>query len=100
IILTEVICESKKTLSALARGMDIYPRCTKNITVSDKDMQNRLEQTELVLSTLRHFGYDMSKISLDLRHGTHCHYTYPDKRNAQGESLFGEMIYNFISSVN
>lgn len=69
-------------------------------TVSDKDMQNRLEQTELVLSTLRHFGYDMSKISLDLRHGTHCHYTYPDKRNAQGESLFGEMIYNFISSVN
>ena len=37
IILTEVVCESKKTLSALARGMQTYPRCTKNITVSDKD---------------------------------------------------------------
>ena len=37
IILTEVVCESKKTLSALARGMESYPRCTKNVTVSDKD---------------------------------------------------------------
>jgi len=37
IILTEVVCESKKTLSALVRGMQTYPRCTKNITVSDKD---------------------------------------------------------------
>ncbi len=37
IILTEVVCESKKTLSALARGMESYPRCTKNVTVLDKD---------------------------------------------------------------
>ena len=37
IILTEVVCESKKTLSALVRGMQTYPRSTKNITVSDKD---------------------------------------------------------------
>ena len=37
IILTEVVCESKKTLSALIKGMEVYPRCTKNVTVSDKD---------------------------------------------------------------
>ena len=70
------------------------------LTVSDKDMANRLEQTELVLSTLRHFGYDMEKVSMDLRHGTHCHYTYPKQRNDKGESLFGEMIYEFVAWVD
>ncbi len=68
-------------------------------TVSDNDMKNRYEQTMLVVSTLKHFEYDESKISLDVRHGTHCKYTYPDQRNEQGESLFGEMICDFISSV-
>ena len=37
IILTEVICERKKPLSALVRGLEIYPRCMKNVRVSDKD---------------------------------------------------------------
>ena len=37
IILTETVCEKKKPLSALVRGMDVYPRCTKNIRVADKD---------------------------------------------------------------
>ena len=37
IILTEVVCESKKPLSALVRGMEIYPRCTKNVRVGDKE---------------------------------------------------------------
>ena len=40
--------------------------------VSDNDMKNRFEQTQLVLSTLRHFGYDQSKIFYHLMHGTHC----------------------------
>lgn len=67
--------------------------------VSDNDMTNRFEQTMLVLSTLKHFKYDESKISHVVMHGTHCKYTYPDQLNAKGESLFGEMIYDFISSV-
>ena len=37
IILTEVMCESKKPLSALTRGLEIYPRCMKNVKVGDKD---------------------------------------------------------------
>lgn len=37
IILTEVVCERKKPLSALVRGMEVYPRCTKNIEVRNKD---------------------------------------------------------------
>lgn len=68
--------------------------------VSDNDMKNRYEQTMLVLSTLKHFEYDQSRISLELRHGTHTHYTRPDMKTAEGESLYGEMIHSFILSVD
>ena len=37
IILTEVICKRKKPLSELVKGMKVYPRCTKNVKVVDKD---------------------------------------------------------------
>ena len=67
--------------------------------VSDNDMKNRFEQTMLVLSTLKHFEYDQSKISHVVMHGTHCKYTCPDQKNDRGESLFGEMIFDFISTV-
>lgn len=64
--------------------------------VSDNDMKNRYEQTMLVLSTLKHFEYDQCKISMKLMQGTHCRYTYPDILTEKGESLFGEMICDFI----
>ncbi len=67
--------------------------------VSDNDMKNRYEQTMLVLSTLKHFGYDQEKISHRVCHGTHCKYAHPDQLNEKGESLYGEMIYDFISTV-
>ncbi len=57
--------------------------------VSDGDMENRYEQTQLVLSTLKHFGYDENKICYKLMHGGHCHYTY--------SPVFDEMVYDFIS---
>ena len=37
-MLTEILCESKKKLSELVRGMQSYPRCTKNIKVRDKEI--------------------------------------------------------------
>ena len=42
---------------------------------SDNDMKNRYEQTQLVLSTLKHFEYNESKIYYKLMHGSHCHYS-------------------------
>lgn len=57
--------------------------------VSDNDMQNRYEQTQLVLSTMRHFGYDEDKIDYKLMHGTHCHYTRTEE--------FGKMICEFLN---
>ena len=62
--------------------------------VSDSDMENRLEQTQLVLSTLRHFGYDQKKIHYTLMHGTHCAYDY--RVDEAGESVFGKLILEFI----
>lgn len=65
--------------------------------VSDNDMENRFEQTQLVLSTLKHFRYDESKIHYTLMHGKHCEYDY--KTDANGESVFGKLIYDFIEKI-
>ncbi len=53
-----------------------YPKMA--FIVSDNDMKNRYEQTMLVMSTLRHFGYDMDKVMFRLMHGTHTHYACKD----------------------
>ena len=70
-----------------------YPRM--RFIVSDNDMKNRYEQTMLMLSTLSHFGYtDYDHVVM---HGTHCHYIC--KRDEHGESVFGEMISDFINNA-
>lgn len=67
------------------------------ILVSDQDMENRYEQTMLLLSTLKHFGYDPAKIDHEVLHGTHCHQVRAIDES--GESVFGKMIYQFIEKV-
>lgn len=63
--------------------------------VSDRDMENRYEQTELIISTLKHFGHTAPKIQLKVLHGAHCeHIQAIDENN---ESVFGKIIYEFIS---
>ena len=62
--------------------------------VSDNDMKNRYEQTQLVISTLRHFGYDESKYECKLMHGSHCKHDVAMDEN--GESVFGKIICEFI----
>ena len=64
--------------------------------VSDDDMKNRLEQTELVISTLKHFEYDQSKIEMRIMHGKHCAHT--DALDEKGESIFGRIVYGFIAA--
>ena len=60
--------------------------------VSDNDMKNRYEQTQLIISTLRHFDYDDSKIYYRLMHGTHCHYSKTIE--------FGKIICEFIKKTD
>ena len=61
--------------------------------VSDNDMENRYEQTMLVLSTMKHFGY--SRYDHKVMHGTHCHYcnTVDGK-----EGGLGALVLDFIKN--
>ena len=62
--------------------------------VSDDDMQNRYEQTMLVMSTLKHFGLDKN-VSLKVMHGTHC--AYVGALDENGNSILGKLVCDFIS---
>lgn len=64
------------------------------IIVSDKDMENRPEQTELLVGTIRHFGYDMSRVCLTKTSGTHTWYI--TKADENGHNEFAKLIIPFI----
>lgn len=63
------------------------------IIVSDNDMENRFEQTQLLISTLKHFGHTKN-IEYIVMNGTHC--SYVGAVNENGESVFGKIISDFI----
>lgn len=47
--------------------------------VAENDMTNRFEQTKLILKTMEHFNYDMSKVDYKFMSGhTHCSYPITD----------------------
>lgn len=66
--------------------------------LADNDMKNRTEQTELLLSTMDHFGYDMSKVEKivipDSNHSSYC-----QKLDTDGNPLFAKIITKFIKSI-
>lgn len=63
------------------------------IIVSDDDMQNRYEQTMLLVSTLKHFGHS-ERVQLKVMNGKHCAYVNAADQN--GESVFGRIAVAFI----
>ena len=66
------------------------------IIVSDNDMQNRYEQTMLLVSTLKHFGHSET-VQLKVMNGKHCAYVKAVDQN--GESVFGKMVTAFIKEL-
>ena len=61
---------------------------------SDNDWPARLEQTHLIMATLKHFGYPMDNIKLSVQHGTHCHYV---KKAEEGkENVFAKLCKEFM----
>lgn len=65
-----------------------------NIIVSDNDMRNRFEQTELLVSTLKHMGHE-DKIKYTLvENSNHCGYL--GLRDENGVAVFAKMITEFI----
>lgn len=68
------------------------------IVVSEHDIENRYEQTLLLISTLKHFGHDMDKVTLTYMEGWHhCKYMY--ERAGQDNWIFADMIYEFIERM-
>ena len=77
-------------------GIDkTYP--PMQIIVSDNDIPNRIEQTELLLGALRHFGHDMSKVHVDKTHGEHVWYV--NATDKCGKSEYANLLIPFIKSV-
>lgn len=68
-----------------------YPKML--FIVSTNDLENRYEQTMLLLKTLKHFKYDESKIKLKIMDGTHCEYV---SKKIGEESIYGKIICEFI----
>lgn len=60
--------------------------------VADNDMENRYEQTMLMLSTMKHFGY--KNYDLEIIHGEHC--SYISEYDENNESVFGKLINKYI----
>ena len=84
----KVIIDEAAPIFHIGRAVNYPPMM---FIVSDNDMKNRFEQTQLLLSTLRHFEYDENKIYYRLMHGTHCHYSKTIE--------FGEIINEFIKET-
>lgn len=61
--------------------------------VSDNDIEGRYEQTMLVLSTMKHFGY--TGYDCKQMHGTHCHYC---DIVSEKKGILGEMVLDFIKN--
>ena len=62
--------------------------------VSDNDIPGRLEQTQLLVATMKSFGYNESKINYLIMHGTHCEHV--EKIDENGETVFGKLILDYI----
>ena len=65
--------------------------------VSDNDMENRLEQTMLTVSTLKHFGFTEPQVQMQLLEGKHCAQDWT--ADADGINKFGRIAADYMDSV-
>jgi dipeptidyl aminopeptidase/acylaminoacyl peptidase len=68
------------------------------IIIAEHDIPNRLEQTLLFCSTLKLFGYDEKKLTFKIMKG-YRHLGYTNAFDANGNSVFGEVILDFIRNL-
>lgn len=64
------------------------------VIYADNDMPARLEQNNLLLATMKHFGYDMSLVRVKLMEGYgHCGY---DGEEKDGRWVLADLIGDFV----
>ena len=66
------------------------------IIVSDDDIENRHEQNNLLMSTMKIFGHG-DKISFKLMHGKHVRYVFENDENEINP--FGVIVHEYISGL-
>ena len=66
------------------------------IIYSDNDMENRPEQTILLVSTLKHFGHT-ENVTVKEMHGTHCQYVFDKDEN--GDNIFAKIVLEYIRGI-
>jgi len=87
-----VIIDTAAPLFHIGNGAQYPPML---VIVSDNDMQNRYEQTMLLMSTLEHFGCgDLA--TLKLMNGKHCAYCKAYDEN--GRNVFSNMVEEFVKA--
>ncbi len=88
-----ILVDEAAPLYHVTEGRDYAPMC---ILSSEFDIENRLEQTKLLISTLKHMGADMEKVEFNYMEGwRHCKYV--NTLNAEGVNEFVEIIKKFIN---
>ena len=72
-------------------GQNLLPQQPKLLfLVADNDREGRLEQTQLLLATMKQYSYDMKKMELRVMNGYHhCEYV-------RNKSFFTNLIADFI----
>lgn len=85
-----VIIDDSAPLYHIAAGKQYPPML---IIVSDDDIPGRLEQTMLLIATLKSFG-NTEYIYLQMMHGKHCAYTGAADEN--GDSILGKLALEYI----
>ena len=64
------------------------------ILVSDSDVTNRMLQNQLLVETMRHMEYDMSKVDFRILHGTHC--SFLREKDPFGNPVYVGMVLDFL----
>ena len=85
-----VIIDDTAPIYHIGETLDLPPML---FIIAENDMQNRLEQTVLVRSTLRHFGFPEENMPLITMPGKHCGY---NRAMDEHGSVFGRMIEAFM----
>lgn len=88
-----VIIDDAAPLYHVTDGRNFPPM---QIVVAENDMRNRREQTDLLISTLKHFGCEEEKVDFRIMEGyRHCQYN--KAVDEMGNSIFADIVYDFIS---
>ena len=89
-----VIVDETAPLYHVGTDTDLPPM---HFVVSDNDIPVRYEQTMVMISALKDFGFDPGRVTYEVRHGGHTQYC--KELDEDGNSVYAEMILRFIQSV-